>query len=44
VAIKTGDAIGIGHDKAKTIAALKEMLPKFEENGIQLVYVSDLVR
>lgn len=44
VAIKTGDAIGICHDRKNTIKVLKEMLPKFEENGIQLVFVSQLVR
>lgn len=44
VAVKTGDAIGVGHDKANTIAVLKEMLPKFEENSVQLVYVSGLAR
>lgn len=44
IAIKTGDAIGVGHCKANTIAVLKDMLPKFEEDGIELVYVSDLVR
>lgn len=44
MAIKTGDAIGIGHCKANTIAVLKDMLPEFEDNGIELVYVSDLVR
>lgn len=44
MAIATGDAIGIGHDRAKTIIVLKEMIPKFEENGVELSYVSDLMR
>lgn len=44
VAVETGDAIGVGHNKANTIAVLKEMLPKFEENGVRLVYVSGLAR
>lgn len=44
MAIKTGDAIGIGHDRANTVKVLREMLPEFKEKGIQLTYVSDLAR
>lgn len=44
VALKTGDAVGIGHDKANTVKVLKEILPEFREKGIQLIYVSDLAR
>lgn len=44
VAVKTGDAVGIGHDRKNTIKVLKEMLPRFEESDIQLVFLSELVR
>lgn len=37
-----GSAIGIGHDRPATIAVLKEMIPKLEEDGFEFVYVSEL--
>lgn len=42
--VKSGEAIGIGHDRPNTISVLKEMMSQFEENGIELTYVSDLAR
>lgn len=44
LALKKGDAIAIGHDRPNTIAVLKEMVPKLEERGIDLVPVSKLAR
>lgn len=35
-------AIGIGHDRALTIRAIKDMLPEFQAEGVELVYVSEL--
>ncbi len=37
-----GYVIVIGHAKPLTIAALKELIPKFEKEGCAFVYVSDL--
>lgn len=37
-------AVGIGHDRAATIKAVKEMLPEFRREGVKLVYVSELVK
>jgi uncharacterized protein len=38
-----GEAIAIGHPHTQTIEALSEMLPKAQAEGVQLVFVSDLV-
>jgi polysaccharide deacetylase 2 family uncharacterized protein YibQ len=39
-----GEAIAIGHPHPATLAALREMLPQAQKEGVQLVLVSDLVR
>lgn len=39
-----GSAIGIGHVKETTLKVLKEMLPRLEEQGIQFVRLSQLVK
>ncbi|HEV2288018.1 MAG TPA: divergent polysaccharide deacetylase family protein [Candidatus Acidoferrales bacterium] len=41
---KQGSAIAIGHPHPATIAALAEELPQLKSRGIQLVFVSTLVR
>lgn len=38
-----GEAIAIGHPHPETLAALREMLPQAEGNGVQLVLVSEMV-
>ncbi|MDA2917259.1 divergent polysaccharide deacetylase family protein, partial [Nitrospinae bacterium AH_259_B05_G02_I21] len=43
VAQKHGAAIGIGHPRPSTIAALKEHLPKLSEAGIAVVPLSTLI-
>ncbi|SJZ42601.1 divergent polysaccharide deacetylase family protein [Selenihalanaerobacter shriftii] len=42
VALKKGELITIGHVRPNTALAIQEMIPKLEEMGIQLVYVSEL--
>lgn len=42
IAKKKGKAIGIGHFRDLTIKVLKEELPKFEEQGFELVHVSEM--
>lgn len=42
VALVKGEAIGIGHVRDGTAEAIIEMLPEFEEAGIELVTVSEL--
>ncbi|MGO0122878.1 divergent polysaccharide deacetylase family protein [Desulfothermobacter acidiphilus] len=47
IALKQGSAIAIGHvgvTGPNTVQAIKEMLPEFERMGIELVYVSALVK
>lgn len=44
IALAHGEAVVIGHDRKLTIRAIKEMLPEFDEAGIQLVYARDVVR
>jgi len=39
-----GEAIAIGHPHKETLEALEEMLPQAKERGVQLVFVSDLVK
>jgi polysaccharide deacetylase 2 family uncharacterized protein YibQ len=38
-----GAAIGICHDRPRTLEVLKEELPKLEKEGFKLVFVSDLI-
>lgn len=38
-----GEAIAIGHPHPETLAALREMLPLAESNGVHLVLVSEMV-
>ena len=44
IAVRRGEAVGIGHDKTTTLSVLKDMLPRMEAKGIKFVYVSELVR
>lgn len=44
IALKEGEAIGIGHVRNGTAEAIIEMLPEFEKAGIELVTVSELFR
>ena len=44
LALARGQAIAIGHVGRVTAGVLVSMLPEFDEAGIQLVRVSDLVR
>ncbi|SDC83484.1 MULTISPECIES: divergent polysaccharide deacetylase family protein [unclassified Candidatus Frackibacter] len=43
VALRKGNLITIGHVRTNTALAIKEMIPKLEAMGIQLVYVSELI-
>lgn len=43
LALKKGSAIGIGHDLKITLSVLKDEIPKFEAEGFQFVFLSDLV-
>jgi uncharacterized protein len=38
-----GEAIAIGHPHTVTLAAIREMLPEAKKQGVQLVFVSQLV-
>lgn len=43
IAKKTGEATAIGHAKPETVAAIREKLPDFEDEGIELVFMSRLL-
>lgn len=43
-AIVKGSAIGIGHPHPATLSVLREMIPDFRKNGINIVSVSELVQ
>ena len=44
MAIKHGSVIVIGHARMNTATAVSEMIPELEAKGIQLVFVSQLVK
>ena len=44
IALSRGQAIAIGHVGKVTAAVLRSMYPEFDEAGIQLVGVSQLVQ
>ncbi len=44
IARRRGDAVGIGHPRKETLAALERVLPRLREQGIEVVYVSQLVK
>lgn len=41
---QNGSALGIGHDRRKTLIVFKEMIPEIKDNNIDLVFVSELVK
>jgi len=41
---KTGFSLGIGHDKELTVQMLAAEMPKSEEEGIEFVFLSELVK
>ncbi|MCE1248594.1 MAG: divergent polysaccharide deacetylase family protein [Firmicutes bacterium] len=43
-ALKDGSAIGIGHVRANTYAALAKMIPDMKNKGIEFVFVRELVK
>ncbi len=44
LSLSNGKAIGIGHPHPTTIKAIKEMIPKMKEKGIELVLLSSLTK
>jgi polysaccharide deacetylase 2 family uncharacterized protein YibQ len=44
IALKRGEAVGLGHPHPETLRVLREELPRLEDEGIELVFVSELVR
>lgn len=44
IAVRSGQAIAIGHARMNTAAAIEQMLPEFEAAGIKLVFASQVVQ
>jgi len=44
LALRRGEAIGIGHFHPVTLLTLEEIAPSFEEEGIEFVFVSEIIR
>ena len=44
IALTHGEAIVIGHDRKKTLQAIQEMLPEFDQAGVKLVLARDVVK
>lgn len=42
ISLSTGMAIGIGHPHSATVNAIRQMLPKIRENGVEVVPLSNL--
>ncbi len=43
IAKQQGYAVGIGHDRLKTLQVLKELMPQLKKQGFKFVYVSELI-
>jgi polysaccharide deacetylase 2 family uncharacterized protein YibQ len=43
IALETGSAVVIGHDRRVTLQAIKKMVPEFEKAGVRFVLVKELV-
>lgn len=41
---RSGTAIGIGHDRPKTVAALAALIPEAEKEGVKFVFLSELIK
>ena len=44
LAIKTGWAIGVGHDRPNTLTAIEEIIPAMKKKGIKFVFLSELAK
>ncbi len=44
VARRLGEAVGLGHPHPETLRVLRKALPELESEGIELVFVSELVK
>lgn len=44
IALREGYAVGIGHDRRKTLEALAKAMPELKRRGFKFVSVSDLVK
>jgi polysaccharide deacetylase 2 family uncharacterized protein YibQ len=44
IARQSGYAIGIGHDRPKTLDVLAKLVPELKKRGFKFVYVSELVK
>jgi polysaccharide deacetylase 2 family uncharacterized protein YibQ len=44
LSLRDGEAIGIGHPYPETVQAIRETVPSFLENGVELVPVSSLLK
>ncbi len=44
IAQQSGYAIGIGHDRPKTLEALAKVMPDLKKRGFKFVYLSELIR
>lgn len=43
-ALRSGEAVAIGHDRRVTLRAIAELVDEIEAQGVRLVYARDLVR
>jgi uncharacterized protein len=41
---RKGAAIGIGHDREKTVSALSVLIPEAEKEGVEFVFLSELIK
>ncbi len=44
IALKNGSAIAIGHARINTAKAIKELIPELENQGIELIFASEILK
>ncbi|MCA9395881.1 MAG: divergent polysaccharide deacetylase family protein [Candidatus Omnitrophica bacterium] len=44
LAVRSGSAIGIGHDEEITLRAIQDIIPEWEKQGIEMIALGDLIQ
>lgn len=44
LAVRSGSAVGIGHDEEITLRAIQDIIPEWERQGIEMIALGDLIQ